>query len=113
MKTNVLRLVMLVIFGLSTLTGFSQENKEEVNKKEVKTVYFKSNLTCHGCMNDVKENIAYEKGVKDLKVDLNTNIITITYKTAKTDENKLEAAIKKLGYAANKVDKPKVKEEKK
>lgn len=108
MKSNLMKLVMLVIFGLSTLTGFSQENKKESKKAELKTVCFKSNLTCHGCVNDVKENVAYEKGVKDLKVDLNTNLITITYKPNKTDEAKLAKSITKLGYQANKVDNKKI-----
>jgi len=104
MKSNLMKLVMLVIFGLSSLTGFSQEDKKETKKTDVKTVCFKSNLTCHGCVNEVKEAVTYEKGVKDLKVDLNTNLITITYKTNKTDEEKLQKSITKLGYEANKVE---------
>jgi copper chaperone CopZ len=103
MKTNFLKVLMLVIFGLSTITGFSQENKKETKKNELKTVCFKSSLSCHGCVKDVQENVAYEKGVKDLKVDLNTNLITISYNTNKTNEEKLAASIKKLGYDANKV----------
>lgn len=113
MKTNVMKLVMLVFFGLSTLTGFSQEEKKADNKKEIKTVCFKSNLTCHGCVNEVKEAVTYEKGVKALDVDLNTNIITIKYKANKTDEAKLAKSITKLGFIANKVELKEPKEDEK
>ena len=109
MKTNFLKLVAItIVFAMSTFSGFSQENqkveKTEKNSKEVKTVCFKSNLHCNSCVNDVKENITYEKGVKDLKVNLEKNEITITYKADKTSEEELSNAINELGYKANKIE---------
>ena len=67
-------------------------------KKEIKTVTFHANLHCHACVNKVQENIAFEKGVKDMKVDLDKHEITIKYDGAKTSVEKLAAAIEKLGY---------------
>ena len=46
------------------------------------------------------DNVAFEKGVKDLKVDLEKQTITIKYDAAKTNPEKLAAAIEKLGYKA-------------
>ena len=104
MKTNFLKVVMLAIFSIATLTGFSQDNTS-VNSETgsvIKTVSFKSNLNCNACVNKVKENIAYEKGVKDLDVNLEKNTITIKYKANKTSEETLASAIKELGYDAKK-----------
>jgi len=107
MKTNFFKLVAItIVFAMSTFSVFSQENqkvkKTEKNSKELRTVCFKSNLHCNSCVNDVKENITYEKGVKDLKVNLDKNEITITYKADKTSEEELSNAINKLGYKATK-----------
>jgi len=48
--------------------------------------------------------MAYEKGVKAVELDDKTKIVTITYKTAKTDPKKLREAISKLGYDADDVE---------
>lgn len=107
MKTNFLKVVAItIVFALSSLSGFSQENQEvkKTNSKEVKTVCFKTNLHCNSCVNNVKENIPYEKGVKDLNVDLDANTITIEYKTDKTTEEELAKAIIDLGYEAKKTE---------
>lgn len=71
-------------------------------KKDIKTVTFKSNLHCANCAKKVQENIAFEKGVKDLQVSVENQTIVVTYDATKTSEEKLAAAIKKLGYKAEK-----------
>ena len=53
-------------------------------------------LHCASCVKKVEENIAFEKGVKGLKVTLHS--IEIKYDASKTNEATLKAAIEKLGY---------------
>ena len=69
-------------------------------KGEIRTVVFDTKLHCKNCVNKVNENISFEKGVKELKVDLEAQTITIKYDSSKTSEEKLAAAINKLGYPA-------------
>lgn len=70
-------------------------------KGEVKTVVFKSDgMHCQKCAEKVNGNIAFEKGVLDLKTDVKTRTITIKYDASKTSVEKLAAALKKLGYAS-------------
>ena len=69
-------------------------------KAAVQTVTYSTNLRCKNCVKKVNENIAFEKGVKDLKVDLATQTITVTFDPARTSAEKLAAAIAKLGYKA-------------
>ena len=52
-------------------------------------------------MKKVQENIAFEKGVKDLHVCLDDQIVSIKYDASKTSEAALKAAIEKLGYPVN------------
>lgn len=74
--------------------------------KEYATVVFDTNLHCDKCVKKVEENISFEKGVKDLDVSLEKQTIKITYDKAKTNEETLAKAVKKLGYKAEiKLDK--------
>ena len=67
-------------------------------------VVFASSVDCANCSKKVQENIAFEKGVKDLSVDLDKQTITVVFNPAKTDTVKLKKAINKLGYEANVID---------
>lgn len=74
------------------------------DKKETKTVTFKTMMHCDNCVKKVTENISFIRGVKDLKVSLDENLVTVTYDPARTNEELLAAAIRKLGYEAEKVE---------
>lgn len=76
---------MNVLLTLALLTAFAE-------------VTFQTDLHCKTCVNKVEENIAFERGVKDLKVSLQENTIYIKYDTRKTDVEKLTKSINKLGY---------------
>ncbi len=86
--------------GAASVAGTSVVAAAKAPKGEVRTVVFSTDLHCQKCVEKINGNLAFEKGVKDLKVDLKTHTITIKYDTAKTSVEKLAAAIKKLGYAA-------------
>lgn len=78
------------------------------DKKETKTVTFKTTMHCENCVRKVTENISFLRGVKDLKVSLEENVVTITYDPARTSEQTLADAIRKLGYEVEKVEPEKV-----
>lgn len=84
----------------ASVTGISAVASVKAPKGEIKTVVFSTDLHCQKCVNKINDNLAFEKGVKDLKVDLKTHTITVKYDTSKTSVEKLAAAIKKLGYTA-------------
>lgn len=67
-------------------------------------VVFASNLHCDSCAKKVKENISFEKGVKDLSVSVEDNTVTVVFNPSKTDTLKLKKAINKLGYKAEVVE---------
>lgn len=82
--------------------GFVTEKPADKNVDEV---VFATNMHCDKCVNKLNENLAFIKGVKDLKVSLKDQTIKIKYDKRKTDEKTLADAIKKLGYKADKVEK--------
>ena len=71
------------------------------NPKTVKrTVVYASTVECKNCEKKVMENISFEKGVKDVSVDLSDQSVKIVFDEAKTDTTTLAKAIRKLGYGA-------------
>ena len=108
MKKNIiLVLAALMAFSVSSSNAAAAEMTESSvltqivkpsKKGEVKEVTFKVHLHCANCVKKVQENISFEKGVKDLHVCLEDQIVTLKYDSAKTSEEKLKAAIEKLGY---------------
>lgn len=104
-KTIIAILAAMLAFSASAVyaadtTEMSAQilKKAKKQKGEVKEVTFFVHLHCANCVKKVEENIAFEKGVKDLKVSLDDQTVYIKYDSAKTSEETLKAAITKLGY---------------
>lgn len=69
--------------------------------KDFRTVVFKvDQLHCENCERKVKENIKFEKGVKEFSTDLKKRTVSITYDADKTNVDKLKAGFKKFKYDA-------------
>ena len=69
-------------------------------KSNKQTVLLNCDLHCQGCCDKIMKNIAFEKGVKDVSVDLPNQTVKIVFDEAKTDTTTLAKAIRKLGYDA-------------
>jgi cation transport ATPase len=74
-------------------------------KVENKVVCFKSSMDCAACEETLTENLKFEKGVKDLKVDHISNTIMIEYKDGKNTDEGFAKVIEKKGYLAKKISK--------
>lgn len=65
-----------------------------------RTVVFASSIECKNCCQKVTENVGFEKGVLDLKTDLDNQTITVVFNEAKTDTAAIASAVRKLGFTA-------------
>ena len=79
------------------LVAFATSSKPKMVKS---TVVYGSTVECKYCEKKVLENIGFEKGVKDVSVDLSEQTVKIVFDEAKTDTTTLAKAIRKLGYEA-------------
>jgi len=93
---NVRIFVITTILMLGASMALFGQNKKPANDKE--KVVFDVSMTCENCQKRIENNIAFEKGVTDLKVDLAKKTVEIEFKKSQTTVEKLQAAIKKLGY---------------
>ena len=104
-KTIVILLATLIALPASITLNAAEMSENVVTadakpkkKGEVKEVVFSVLLDCENCVKKVQENIAFEKGVKDMKVSLEDQTVALKYDASKTSEATLKAAIEKLGY---------------
>ena len=59
--------------------------------KDIRVVVFKvSQMHCENCEKKVKNNMRFEKGVKELSTELKNKTVSIAYDAEKTDVKKLE-----------------------
>lgn len=91
-------MILAVAMAFAATCTVSAADAQGKKKKELKEVNFNVYLHCEDCVEKVNENIAFEKGVKGLEVSLENQTVLIKYDVAKTSEDKLKAAIEKLGY---------------
>lgn len=89
---------LIVIFGLLLMaTGLNAQGQDS----KFSTVVIKTSAVCEMCIETIQKGFAFEKGVKESNVDLETNTVAVTYHTNKTDEASVKTALTKMGYAAD------------
>lgn len=103
-KTIIIILSALMAFSVAavaadfTETSCLTDKKPRKAKAEIKEVTFKVHLHCESCVKKAEENLAFERGVKDLKVSLEDQTIMFKYDSSKTSEQTLRKAIESLGF---------------
>ncbi len=96
MKTQLIKLSTMALMTVALFFTVNLYAQEKAKKTE--TVEIKSSVVCGMCEERVTSELAFEKGVKDVKVNLETKLITVTYRTNKTDKEAIKKAITKIGY---------------
>ncbi len=92
MKTKKRIWTLALVLFIGVCTAFA---------KDYRTVVFKvSQMECENCERKVKNNIKFEKGMKEFSTDLKTKTVTIVYDADKTTVEKLQAAFGKFNYVA-------------
>lgn len=93
---KVFLLGLLLFLGAGSIVLIAQDKKAVKNDKE--SVVFDVSMTCENCQKKIEKNIAFEKGVTDMKVDLAKKTVKLEFKKSQTTIEKLQKAIEKLGY---------------
>ena len=73
--------------------------------KDIKTVVLTTipEMHCTGCEQKIKSNIRFEKGVKDIRTNLEDKTVTIVYDADKTSVADIVKGFKKINYVASEV----------
>ncbi|WP_251621463.1 heavy-metal-associated domain-containing protein [Odoribacter lunatus] len=103
--------MLALVIVMATYAGVYAEKKD--TKPKNKTVVYKATLHCESCKARVEKNIPYEKGVKDLKVDMQAQTVSVTFREDKNTQEGIQKAIEKLKIPVSGIVEQEKKEEKK
>lgn len=65
-------------------------------EKKIATVVFTTDLDCHHCAQKIMNTIPYEKGIKDVQVDVPTKTVTVKFDEAKNSVESLTKAFESI-----------------
>jgi len=90
-----MRKLIIILFSILTVNAWAQKE----------TVKILTSASCVGvcCKDRIEEEMQFAKGVKAVDLDVDSRILTVTFKTKKTDADKLRRAISSIGYNADDV----------
>ena len=91
------RFFMLLFIAVPVMVTAQEKNKK------TETVKFITSIDCENCVNTIMTNLPFEKGIKDVKCNLETKEVAVTFLKNKNDTEKIQRAIEKLGYTAKEV----------
>ena len=81
---------------LAMVAGVAMAAPKAKTEKKIVTVVFTTDLDCHHCAEKVLNTIPYEKGIKDVQVDVPTKSVTVKYDAAKNSIESLTKAFESI-----------------
>ena len=87
--------LMIILFSVLTLNTWAQKE----------TVEILTSASCVGicCKDRIEQEMQFTRGVTAVDLDIESKVLTVTFKTKKTDADKLRKAISLIGYNADDV----------
>jgi copper chaperone CopZ len=92
---KIILLCLVAIMGVGVCSSFAQKKAAET-----KTTVFLTDIDCENCAKKITNSIPFQKGVKDVKVDVPTKQVTVTYDVTKTNDAALLKAFQKVKVKA-------------
>ena len=96
-------LLLSVLFLIASV--FVLNAQKQSTEKKIADVTFNVSMHCKSCQERIERIIPFEKGVKDLTVDLEHKTVKVIYDPCKTNEEKLKKAFENLDYTCEKIKK--------
>ena len=97
--------LMMILVALATIAGVATAAPKA--EKKIVTVVFTTDIDCAHCSQKVYNSIPYEKGIKDVVVNVQKKTVLVKFDAAK---NNIESLTKAFESIKVKVEKVEVKE---
>jgi mercuric ion binding protein len=82
-----------ILITLFLLSAFAQ--------KGVETITIRTSAVCDMCKERIEKEIAFTKGVTSASLDVETALLTVSYRAGKTDPDAIRRALNAIGYDAD------------
>ncbi len=93
---------LITIFFLAVALG--------AEAKDLHTLVVKATMHCENCTKRIRERVRFVRGVKSIKADWQTGLVTVVYDADKGEAVPIVKAIADLGYDATVVSDRRVEE---
>ncbi len=90
--------ILLVLFAALLGSGICYAADKKTEKKDVTTV-FVTDIDCPHCAQKVMNVIPFQKGIKDVVVDVPTKTVTVIYDNSKTGDETIKTSLEKIKVA--------------
>jgi copper chaperone CopZ len=93
----------IFITGVIIMTVLISQNlfAQEIKADKYSKIDIKTSAQCGMCKETIEKALAFESGVKNSNLNLDTKIVTVKYNPNKTNPDKIKIAISKAGYDAD------------
>ena len=91
-----MRKLIIVLFSILTVNAWAQ-------KETVKILTSAPCVDMLCCKEKIEEEMQFTRGVTAVDLEIETGILTVSFKTKKTDIDKLRQVISSIGYNADDV----------
>ena len=95
----------MILAALAMVAGVATAAPKQKAEKKIATVVFTTDLDCHHCAQKVLNTIPYEKGIKDVQVDVPTKTVTVKFDEAKNSTESLTKAFESIKVKVVKIKK--------
>ena len=82
----------IILMAVAALLAVAVSTAAPKQEKQIVTTVFITDIDCEGCAKKVTNTIPYERGIKNLKIDVTTKSVTVTYDAAKNSVEQLTKA---------------------
>ena len=89
---KIIMLCLLAVMGFGVADAVAQKKSDA----QFKTTVFLTDVDCETCAKKIDNSLPYQKGVKEVKVDVSTRKVTVTYDATKSSDDALIKAFKKI-----------------
>ena len=89
---KIIMLCLLAVMGFGVADAVAQKKGDAA----LKTTVFLTDVDCETCAKKIDNSLPFQKGVKEVKVDVPTRKVTVTFDTTKTNEEALIKAFKRI-----------------
>ena len=101
---NMKKIILAIMATVTINLGIHAQapSKDTLTSKDgIQTLQIKTSAVCDMCKETLEKVMAYEKGVKESNLDVDSKVLTVKYDARKTSPDKIRKAVILAGYDAD------------
>jgi mercuric ion binding protein len=90
-----------LLFVLALMLSLPVMGQQAKKKSKIQVAEIKTSAQCGECDERITKALTFHKGIREIELDLDTKVLTVTYNSKKTDLESIRTAINEVGYDAD------------